>query len=159
MPGHFLLGCFDKEFRIHFLATMGRAPRKSLALETETVVINEQNSYHPSILGIAGTMKTPSRRSNLLPRSAVFFLGGVLVGLAIAAPATAANTTTTMAPCRSFQKLPDGKWKVLNGINIEHGHNKTTLRPGIVVNIGMSVSGVDLYAALEKNCGTSNKSN
>ena len=89
----------------------------------------------------------------------MYLLAGVLIGLAIAAPATAAITTTTTAPCHSFQKLPDGKWKVLNGINIEHGHTKTMLRPGIVINIGMSVSGVDLYAALEKNCGTANKSN
>jgi hypothetical protein len=138
---------------------MGRKPRTSLALGIETVSYRRANLLPSFIFGIAGTMKTPSRHSNLMPRSVVRFLGGVLVGLAIATPATAANTTTTMAPCRSFQKLPDGKWKVLNGINIEHGHTKTMLRPGIVVNIGMSVSGVDLYAALEKNCGTANKSN
>jgi hypothetical protein len=136
---------------------MGRTPRTSLALGTETFSYQRANLLPSFIFGIAGTMKTPSRRSNLLPRSVVYFLGAVFIGLAIAAPATAATTTTTTAPCRSFEKLPDGKWKVINGINIEHGQTKTMLRPGTVVNIGMSVSGVDLYAALEKNCG--NKSN
>jgi hypothetical protein len=138
---------------------MGRTPRTSLALATETISYQRANLLPSTIFGIAGTMKTPSRWSDLSPRSVVYFLGGVLVGVAIGTPAVAANTTTTMAPCHSFQKLPDGKWKVLNGINIEHGHTKTMLHSGDVINIGMSVSGVDLYAALEKNCGTANKSN
>jgi hypothetical protein len=138
---------------------MGRTSRTSPALGTETISYQRANWLLSFILGIADTMKTPSRPSNSLPRSVVHPLGAFLVGIAMATPAAAANTTTTMAPCRSFQKLPDGKWKVLNGINIEHGHTKTMLRPGVVINIGMSVSGVDLYAALEKNCGTPNKSN
>lgn len=76
----------------------------------------------------------------------------------MAAPASAAPQTATKAPCKSFKQLPDGKWTVLNPINIQHGNANTTLSPGTVVSIGMQVSGIDLYAALQKSCGTSNKS-
>ena len=73
----------------------------------------------------------------------------VLVGL----PAIAENSK---APCGSFQKLPDGKWNVLKPVKIEHGKASTVVNPGNKIAPGTHVSGVDLYAALEKSCQQAN---
>lgn len=111
-----------------------------------------------SEIGECGRLMRKVRHySRLTPRLAMLYLSGALVSLGMAAPTPAAAQATTKAPCKSFKQLPDGKWAVLNPINIQHGNANTTLSPGTVVSIGMKVSGVDLYSALQKSCGTSNK--
>jgi hypothetical protein len=59
---------------------------------------------------------------------------------------------TGKAPCGSFHKLPDGKWNVLKPVKIEHGSESAMVSTGTIISPGTHVSGVDLYAALEKNC-------
>jgi hypothetical protein len=56
------------------------------------------------------------------------------------------------APCGSFQKLPNGTWNVVKPIKIEHGTTSATLKAGDSIKPGTHVTGVDLYAALQKNC-------
>jgi hypothetical protein len=76
-----------------------------------------------------------------------------------AAPAMSAQQTTTKAPCGSFKQLPDGKWTVVKPINIQHDNINTMLSPGTVVTSGMQVSGVDLYATLQKSCDQTQSGN
>jgi hypothetical protein len=64
-------------------------------------------------------------------------------------PASAENGK---APCGSFQKLPNGTWNVVKPIKIEHGTTSATLKAGDTIKPGTHVTGVDLYAALQKNC-------
>jgi hypothetical protein len=64
---------------------------------------------------------------------------------AIAAPAA-------KVPCGSFQKLPDGKWKVLRAVKIQNGQVSVMLNPGSPISPGARVTGVDIYAALEASC-------
>ena len=59
---------------------------------------------------------------------------------------------TGKAPCGSFQKLTDGKWNVLKPVKIEHGNASAILSPGTAIVPGTIVAGVDIYAALQKNC-------
>jgi hypothetical protein len=59
---------------------------------------------------------------------------------------------TGKAPCGSFQKLSDGKWNVVKPIKIEHGEASVMLKPGTSIGPGTRVVGVDIYAALQKNC-------
>ena len=87
------------------------------------------------------------------------FCFGTLFSLAMTLPAATAPQTTTTAPCGSFKQLPDGKWTVVNPINIQHGNMNTMLSPGTVVSSGTLVSGVDLYAALQKSCGLGRNGN
>ena len=64
----------------------------------------------------------------------------------------AGYTQTGKAPCGSFQRLADGKWNVVKPIKIEHGKASATLNPGTAIIPGTVVAGVDIYAALQKNC-------
>jgi hypothetical protein len=59
---------------------------------------------------------------------------------------------TGKAPCGSFKKLADGKWNVVKPIKIEHGKASAILNAGTAIVPGTLVAGVDIYAALEKNC-------
>jgi hypothetical protein len=65
---------------------------------------------------------------------------------------TIVQAQTGKAPCGSFQKMPDGKWSVVKPIKIEHGNASATINTGTVIGPGTHVTGVDIYAALEKNC-------
>ncbi len=56
------------------------------------------------------------------------------------------------APCGSFRKLPDGKWNVVKAVKIENGKVSAMLSPGTAIGPGTRVTGVDIYAALEKSC-------
>jgi hypothetical protein len=69
--------------------------------------------------------------------------------LSVSCPAYA---QTAKAPCISFQKLPDGNWSVAKAIKIEHGHASAILNPGKIISPGTQAAGVDVYAALQKNC-------
>ncbi|HUZ33197.1 MAG TPA: hypothetical protein VMV19_14005 [Xanthobacteraceae bacterium] len=102
-------------------------------------------------------MRRQRRYQMWMLRLAGFCLSGALTSLVIASPLAAASNVTTKAPCQSFKQLSDGKWQVVKSINIQHGNFNTMLSAGTVVNIGMQASGIDLYAALQKNC--SGKSN
>jgi hypothetical protein len=104
-------------------------------------------------------MPRPHPKGNWISRWTLACFSGALVSLAMAIPVAAAPQTTTTAPCGSFKQLPDGKWTVVNPINIQHGNMNTMLSPGTVVSIGMQVSGVDLYAALQKSCARGRSSN
>ena len=73
------------------------------------------------------------------------FVGFMLACVAVCAQAG-------KAPCGSFQKLTDGKWNVLKPVKIEHGNQSAILRPGTAIVPGTVVAGVDIYAALQKNC-------
>jgi hypothetical protein len=56
------------------------------------------------------------------------------------------------APCGSFQKLPDGKWKVISPVKIETDKGSGMLSPGKLINPGMLLAGVDIFAALQRSC-------
>lgn len=81
-----------------------------------------------------------------LATSALLASAIALAHQAIAAPAK--------VPCSSFQKLPDGKWKVLRAIKIQNGQVSVMLNPGTPISPGARVTGVDIYAALEASCAS-----
>jgi len=66
--------------------------------------------------------------------------------------AAAQTSQNSKAPCGSFQKLSDGKWNVLKPIKIQHGTNSVILQPGTLISPTTRVTGIDLYAALQKSC-------
>jgi hypothetical protein len=68
------------------------------------------------------------------------------------AASPAPTTSTGPAPCGNFRKLPGGEWIVVKPINIQHGREHAALGTGTTIGPGTRVSGVDVYAALEKNC-------
>jgi len=70
----------------------------------------------------------------------------------IASVSLSAIAQAGKAPCASFQKLPDGKWTVLKPVKIENGTVGVMLNPGTVISPGTRVTGVDIYAALQKSC-------
>jgi hypothetical protein len=70
--------------------------------------------------------------------------------LALAPQAMAAPAAKV--PCGSFQKLPDGKWKVVRTVKIQNGQVSVVLNPGSPISPGARVTGVDIYAALEASC-------
>jgi hypothetical protein len=65
---------------------------------------------------------------------------------------TAAYAETTVAPCGSFQKMPDGKWNAVKPVKILHGTASAMINPGTIVGPGTLVAGADVYAALQKSC-------
>ena len=56
------------------------------------------------------------------------------------------------APCGSFQKQPDGKWKVVLPVKIETDQGSGMLSPGTIIAPGRQVAGVDIFAALQRSC-------
>jgi len=77
----------------------------------------------------------------------------ILIAAALLAfTAPAAHAQAGKAPCSAFQKLPNGNWTVAQTIKIEHGSASATLNPGLIVSPGTQAAGVNLYAALQKNC-------
>jgi hypothetical protein len=70
----------------------------------------------------------------------------------IALVSISAFAQTGNAPCRAFQKLPNGKWSVVQAVKIENGKTSVTVNAGTIIVPGMRVTGVDIYAALEKSC-------
>lgn len=56
------------------------------------------------------------------------------------------------APCGAFQKLADGKWKVVSPVKIETDKGSGMLSPGKTITPGMQVAGVDIFAALQRSC-------
>ena len=56
------------------------------------------------------------------------------------------------APCGSFQKLADGKWKVVAPVKIETDKGSGMLSPGRTIVPGTQVGGVDIFAALQRSC-------
>ncbi len=56
------------------------------------------------------------------------------------------------APCGSFHKLPNGNWSVVNPVKIEHENSSAMLSKGTIIGPGTRVSGVDIFAALNKSC-------
>ena len=65
---------------------------------------------------------------------------------------TVVSAQPSKAPCGAFTKLPDGKWRVLKPVKIENENLSTMVGTGTLIGPGTRVTGVDLYAALEKNC-------
>lgn len=65
---------------------------------------------------------------------------------------TAVGAQTGRAPCGSFQKLPDGKWRALKPVKIENGSVSAMIGIGTIIGPGARVTGLDVYAALEKSC-------
>ncbi len=83
------------------------------------------------------------------------YLGPSLVLVCFAAWATApaiAQAQNGKAPCSSFQKLPDGNWKVLRPVKIENASSSVMLSAGMIIGAGTNALGVNLYNALQKNC-------
>jgi len=68
----------------------------------------------------------------------------------------AAHAQTGKAPCSAFHKLSDGNWSVSSPIKIEHGNSSAMLSPGLIISPGTKVAGVNIYAALQKSCPSSN---
>jgi hypothetical protein len=56
------------------------------------------------------------------------------------------------APCGSFQKQTDGKWKVVSPVKIETDKGSGMLSPGTIITPGKQVGGVDIFAALQRSC-------
>lgn len=75
-----------------------------------------------------------------------------LMTASVALASISAFAQTGNAPCRAFQKLPDGKWNVLKAVKIENGKASVTVNAGTIISPGTRVTGVDIYAALEKSC-------
>ena len=65
---------------------------------------------------------------------------------------TVVSAQPSKAPCGAFTKLPDGKWRVLKPVKIENENRSTMVGTGTLIGPGTRVTGVDLYAAREKNC-------
>jgi hypothetical protein len=65
---------------------------------------------------------------------------------------TAASAQTGKAPCSSFEKLPDGKWRALRPVKIENGKVGAVIGAGTTIGPGTRVIGADIYAELEKSC-------
>lgn len=80
-----------------------------------------------------------------------YFLISAAFGCSLLA-ASAVYAQSGKAPCGSFKKLPDGKWSVVKPVKIEHGTSSAMINAGTIIGPGTQVSGVDMYAALEKNC-------
>jgi hypothetical protein len=59
---------------------------------------------------------------------------------------------TDKAPCSSFQKLANGKWKAVSLVKIENGSTSAMISPGTTIERGTRVAGADVYAALEQSC-------
>ena len=59
---------------------------------------------------------------------------------------------TSQAPCGSFQKMPDGKYKVVYPVKIESKKITTMIGPGTTIGPGTHIGGVDIYAALKQSC-------
>jgi hypothetical protein len=74
------------------------------------------------------------------------------IGPPVPPPSVAASPNYGNAPCESFQKLPEGPWRVIRGVNVNHHGASVALTPGTVVVPGTAVAGADIYAALEKAC-------
>ena len=58
-----------------------------------------------------------------------------------------AHAQSSAAPCSAFQKLPDGKWKAVRPINIQHDNATAVISPGTVIGPGTLVAGADLLVA------------
>jgi hypothetical protein len=71
---------------------------------------------------------------------------------AVMAALGSAIAQTGKAPCASFQKLPEGKWKVISPVKIEHASTSVMLSTGMTIGPGTKAAGVDIYAALQKSC-------
>lgn len=65
---------------------------------------------------------------------------------------TAVSAQTGRAPCGSFQKLPGGKWRALKPVKVENGSVSAVIGTGTTIGPGARVTGLDVYAALEKSC-------
>jgi hypothetical protein len=59
---------------------------------------------------------------------------------------------TNKAPCSSFQKLANGKWKAVSLVKIENGNTSAMISPGTTIERGTRVAGADVYAALQQSC-------
>ena len=83
----------------------------------------------------------------------VFGVLATVVGL-MAAPAFAEPAKTTTAPppppltCADFQHNADGSWTPLHAVTI----GGVTMGPGVAFREGVSFGGLDLAAALNKQC-------
>jgi hypothetical protein len=64
----------------------------------------------------------------------------------------AAHAQSTAAPCSAFQKMPDGKWKAVRPVNIQHGSASAMISPGTIIGPGTLVAGANVYAALQQSC-------
>jgi hypothetical protein len=76
----------------------------------------------------------------------------IVVACAVILGIAPALAETGKAPCASFQRLPDGKWKVLRPVKIEHASASVMLSAGVTIGPGTKAAGVDIYAALQKSC-------
>jgi len=84
----------------------------------------------------------------MIGRLAISALAAFSLALSpLAVPALAAS-----APCGSFQKQPDGKWKVMRTVKLQNGQVSVVLSPGTPISPGAHVTGVDIYAALQASC-------
>jgi len=76
----------------------------------------------------------------------------VLAAVALTILAPRVGYAEDKAPCGSFQKLPDGKWKVVSPVKIETDKGSGMLSAGKTIAPGTQVAGVDLFAALQRSC-------
>lgn len=75
-----------------------------------------------------------------------------LAALALTILAAGVGYAEDKAPCGSFQKQTDGKWRVVAPVKIETDKGSGMLSPGTVIAPGKQVGGVDVFAALQRSC-------
>lgn len=76
----------------------------------------------------------------------------ILAVLAVSVLAADVGYAQDKAPCGSFVKQTDGKWKVLLPVKIETDKGSGMLSPGTIIGPGKQVGGVDIFAALQRSC-------
>ena len=81
-----------------------------------------------------------------------FSILAVIASFIILASTTSVFAQSGRAPCGSFQKLPNGRWNVVRPVKIDNGKVSAMLNPGTSIGPGTRVTGVDIYAALQKSC-------
>jgi hypothetical protein len=92
------------------------------------------------------------RKYQLGEAMAKYLVLSIVLACSVACGTASAIAQRGNAPCSSFQKLPDGKWKVLKAVKIEHGTQAVMLSANMTIGPGTKAVGVDLYAALQKSC-------
>lgn len=64
-------------------------------------------------------------------------------------PAPSVSSSATPLTCADFQHNPDGSWSPLHPVTI---NGVTMGGPGVKFTVGVAFGGVDLAAALNKQC-------
>ncbi len=59
---------------------------------------------------------------------------------------------TAELPCDAFVRHADGSWSPTETVKIRTGNGTVTIGPGVVLNRGMTINGMDWVKELEQRC-------